>query len=444
MKEVSMKIRIVISLCLLVSFLSSGFTEEKMNMVPVMKGLSSFTVNGGHCLLSNGTHQFLAFYDGDHQITVAKRELGSMDWDFVKLPERVGWDSHNRIVIFFDRDGQLHLTGNMHNVPLKYYRTKNPGDIHSFMPIHTWAGHYEKRVTYPSLLKLRDGSCHMMYRHGGSGNGMRLLVHYDEKTQTWSGSGEGFINGMNQTPPCNAYPLGGIVEDNQGVLHIAWCWRETPDVLTNFDICYAKSDDGGATWKNWNGQLFTLPMTPDNVEVVESIPQNHGLINGGSLCVDQDGNPYIGYTRFDENQHNQMFVATPDRGQWKVRQITNWDQTFHFSGRGSIPAYPPIPRVSVNPDGTIQVAYSFSMVEPRQGSFTCTRDELLTHSPGEFAVQEAKSARQGIANVRATCVGPLPRGEQHYMVQKTAPANRDRKPENPMEPQMIYIYEIQP
>ena len=107
---------------------------------------------------------------------------------------------------------------------------------------------------------------------------MRILVHYDETSQKWSGTGP-FINGRDAVPDCNAYPFGvtvedsggefpseGIVEDHQGVLHIAWCWRDTPDVVTNFDICYAKSTDGGITWRKWDGTELELPITPENAE----------------------------------------------------------------------------------------------------------------------------------------------------------------------------------
>ncbi|MBD3266367.1 hypothetical protein GF373_06825, partial [bacterium] len=389
-----------------------------------------------------GTHQYLAFYDSDHQMTVAKRKLGESKWDFETLPEKVGWDTHNKIVIFRDRQGYLHVTGNMHNDPLNYYRSAKPGDIHSFQAIHKWSGFKEKRVTYPKLLKLRDGSCHMMYRHGGSGNGMRILVHYDEKTKTWTGPNSAFISGMQRKPPCNAYPFGPIREDRNGVLHITWCWRETPDVLTNFDICYAKSTDGGYHWKSWGGKEFALPITPKTAEVVDPIKQRSGLINGGSLATDSQGRPYIGYTRFDGNKHNQMYIATPVGGKWKIIQLTNWKEYFWFEGRGSIPGYPPIPRVSIDGSDTIHVRYSFSLVEPKQGVMAFTREELISKKPGGFAIKEAEEAKKGIANIRATCIGPLPKGEAHYMVQKNDRPNRDRKPENPLPPQMIYVYEV--
>jgi len=439
--------------------------QIQMRKIPVAKGVASHPVNGGHCLISDGEYQYIAFYDGEHQMTVGKRKLSETEWDLVKLPERVGWDTHNRVVLFQDRKGHLHITGNMHCAPLRYYRTKAPADIHTFGAIHRWTGDYEDRVTYPTLLKLRDGSIHIMYRHGGSGNGMRILVHYDEQTQQWTKTVPVLTNGRNRNPTCNAYPFGGILEDKNGVWHIAWCWRETPDVVTNFDVCYAKSLDRGFSWKSWDGRDLELPITPENAHVVEPIGQKNGLINVGTLVVDGKGRPYIGYTRFDENGHNQIYIATPadpvrgrhDKkssggtsqnvsngvdGKWKIIQLTDWKHRFYFHSRGTIPQYPPIPRVSITKEQKILVTYSYAYAKLRKGQLTLTREQLLTMKPGQYSFRKADDNRQNIPHIRAVNRGPLPPGLTHYMQQEADSPNRDRKPENPKEPTMIYVVEV--
>jgi len=414
--------------------------SEIIRKIPVAEGLASHPVNGGHCLISDETHQYLAFYDGQHQLTVAKRKLGKTKWDFAKLPEKVGWDTHNRIVIFLDRDGCLHLTGNMHCAPLRYYRTQKPGDIHTFKAIHSWTGQYENRVTYPNLLQLKDGSSHIMYRHGGSGNGMRLLVHYDERSKTWTGTGQSFISGMDRDPTCNAYPFG-IKEDASGTLHITWCWRETPDVETNFDICYAKSMDNGLTWQRWDGTKLDLPIHPGNADAADRIPQKKGLMNGGSLVIDKNGFPSIGYTCFDSDGYNQLFIATPVGKSWKVVQLTDWDKRFWFKGRGTIPEYPPIPRLTMVDGETIHVRYAWNRLTPRSGRIAFTRERLLTMKPGDYELLSVSKKTSPIPNRRATNIGPLPEGQVHYMQQEAARPNRDRKPANPKKPTMIYIVE---
>ncbi len=424
--------QLTICLCIILSTYSSN--AETINKIPVAKGLASHPVNGGRCLVSDGEYQYLAYYDAEHQMTVAQRKLSETNWRFTKLPEKVGWDTHNKILMFLDREGFIHVTGNMHCVSLKYYRSRKPRDIEVFDAIHKWSGKNENRVTYPNLLVRRDGSLHMMYRHGGSGNGKRILVHYNEEDQTWTGTGDAFISGMEHNPTCNAYPFGGIQEDANGVLHIAWCWRETPDVVTNHDICYAKSLDGGHTWLRWDGTKYDLPIRPENAEVVDDIPQRAGLMNGGSQAIDESGNPHIGYTRFDKNGFNQMYVATPQDGQWKIVQVSNLNKKFWFEGRGTIPEYPPIPRVS----------WSGGKIHIREGNeeLAISRDELLKMKAEQFAYQKVAQSGLGLSDIRAANIGPLPKGQKHYMQQQVDKPNRDRKPENPKEPTMIYVVEI--
>lgn len=424
--------QLVFCVCLMLLAYSSN--AETITKIPVAKGLASHPVNGGRCLISDGEHQYLAFYDAQHQMTVAQRKLGGTNWRFTKLPEKVGWDTHNKILMFLDRDGFIHVTGNMHCASLKYYRSRKPHDIQTFDAIHKWSGKNENRVTYPSLLILRDGSLHMMYRHGGSGNGKRILVHYNEKDQTWTGTGEAFISGMDHKPTCNAYPFGVIKEDAKGVLHIAWCWRETPDVETNHDICYAKSLDGGHTWMRWDGTKYELPIRPENAEVADDIAQRSGLMNGGSLAIDKDGNPYIGYTRFDENGFNQMYVATPQNGQWKIVQVSNLNKKFWFEGRGTIPESPSIPRVS----------WSGGKLHIREGNkeLIVTRNELLELKAEQLVYHKASQSGSGLPHIRTTNSGPLPKGQKHYMQQQVDKPNRDRKPDNPKEPTMIYVVEV--
>lgn len=443
MKHIRHEIAVVIYLwlCFAGQSWSTEADQGYIRKIPVAKGLASHPVNGGHCLISDGKYQYIAFYDGDHQLTVGKRKLSEINWDFAKLPERVGWDTHNKILLFQDRKGYLHLTGNMHCAPLKYYRTTAPADIHTFQGIHTWTGDYEDRVTYPTLFKLRDGSIYLMYRHGGSGNGMRILIHYNEENQWWAKAVPALTNGMDRNPTCNAYPLG-LLEDNNGVWHFAWCWRETPDVVTNFDICYAKSLNRGATWTTWDGRVLDLPITPENAGVVERIPQKSGLMNGGNFVVDTKGRPYIGYTRFDKDGYNQLYVATPVGETWKIIQLTGWTHRFYFEGRGSIPESPPTPRVSITLNQKIQINYGNRHAKPSKGQFLLTREQLLTSRPGEYTIQKAEDPAPAVPNIRAVNSGPLPEGQAHYMQQETDRPNRDREPDNPREPTMIYIVEV--
>ena len=78
-----------------------------------------------------------------------------------------------------------------------------------------------------------------------------------------------------------------------GAIYLSWVWRETWDVATNHDICFAVSHDGGVTWQKSTGETYELPITESKAEVIWKVPQNSNLINQTSMTVGDDGNPYI-------------------------------------------------------------------------------------------------------------------------------------------------------
>ena len=98
---------------------------------PIAHSLDIAPVWSGHpvsfALLTQGSRQFVAYYDAARVLTVATRRLTDTTWTTVKLPVVTGWDSHNYIALAADRDGQLHLSANMHVNPLVYFRTKTAG-----------------------------------------------------------------------------------------------------------------------------------------------------------------------------------------------------------------------------------------------------------------------------------------------------------------------------
>jgi len=101
--------------------------EESLDISTVPAG---FPV--GFCLLTQGHRQYVAYYDAKRRMTVASRTLKENKWQYQVLPSKIGWDSHNYITMTIDDEGYLHLSGNMHCVPLIYFRTTKPWDITTF------------------------------------------------------------------------------------------------------------------------------------------------------------------------------------------------------------------------------------------------------------------------------------------------------------------------
>jgi hypothetical protein len=95
-----------------------------------------------------------------------------------------------------------------------------------------------------------------LYRDGSSGNGNLVMNRYDVKTAKWFRVQRNMIDGESTR---NAYWQAFV--DQQGTIHLSWVWRETPDVISNHDVCYAKSIDKGKTWQKTTGEKYRLPIT---------------------------------------------------------------------------------------------------------------------------------------------------------------------------------------
>lgn len=288
----------------------------------------------GFCLLTHENHQFAAYYNERHQMVVARRGIDERQWQKVELPSKIGWDSHNYITMAVDAMGHLHLAGNMHCVPLIYFRTREPGDITTFARL-PMTGQEEQRCTYPKFLHDADGNLLFTYRSGGSGNGRRFYNRYDVSMQSWARfldsplfEGEGRRN---------AYPLGPT-RGPDGLFHIVWVWRETPDCATNHDLSYARSRDL-KNWESAHGQPVRLPLTLGQTKLcVDPIPVGGGIINGcEKLAFDSHHRPMISYHKRDGDGFMQIYVARFRRGEWQRHAITTWDKTIDFGGGGAMP-----------------------------------------------------------------------------------------------------------
>ena len=284
-------------------------------------------------LVTRGTQQFAAFYDANQNMTVASRTLGSTIWKLQRLPSVVGWDSHNYVAMAIDESNQIHVSGNMHGVPLIYFRTKTALDITSFATLDTMVGTNEQSVTYPVFFNGPAGNLIYEYRDGVSGAGNTIFDSYSASNQTWTRlldspllDGEGLRN---------AYPEGPVLGPD-GYFHLVWVWRETPDASTNHDLSYARSRDL-VHWEAGNGRALTLPVTLENADIVDPVPMNGGMINNNTrVGFDAQNRPMIAYHKFDAAGNTQLYEARLETGKWVVHQATDWTYRWVIGGSGSL------------------------------------------------------------------------------------------------------------
>jgi hypothetical protein len=297
--------------------------------------------NQSNTLITDGSVQYAAFYDADRHLVLAKRVLGSDQWVTAKsrYTGNVA-DAHNTVAIAVDGAGYLHVAWDHHNNPLNYARGTAPGSL-ELGPKQPMTGSLEEQVTYPMFFRQPDGGLLFLYREGRSGRGNVVLNKFDPTTNQWTQVQKNLIDGENVR---SAYLAATI--DAQGTLHLAWNWRDSPDVATNHDLCYAKSTDGGVTWTTTAGTPLALPITAATAEYVLKIPQNSKLMNPPSLTTDPAGRPLIAsYWAPGGPDVPQFHVVRHDGKTWSATQITSRTTSFELRGGGT--KRPPISRAAI-------------------------------------------------------------------------------------------------
>jgi hypothetical protein len=347
-----------------------------------------------------------------------------------------------------DAAGDLHLSGNMHCVPLIYFRTEIPGDITSlkWLPM---TGKQEDRCTYPNFFRDASGRLLFQYRDGGSGNGSQLYNVYDASSKTWSR--------LLQTPlfdgegQRNAYVQGPVAGPDQ-LFHVVWVWRETPDCATNHDLSYARSRDL-IHWETAAGEPVELPIklrTPGLI--VDPAPVGGGMINGGQkLVFDAKHRPLIAYHKSDKNGNMQIYAARFEGTQWHSQVLTDWQQPVKFSGGGTMPFIgisltTPQPfgdndwtlRFHHRDYGTGLIGFRNDTLQPVKATPALHRPEY----PAEMLRSAMGSAEFGVQQARDLGSSGEPK-VRYVMVWETLPPNHDRSRTDPLpKPSTLRVFKL--
>lgn len=333
--------------------------------------------------------QFVAFYNDAQQVVLARRRLGSDNWE-VQVTSFTGTatDAHMGISLGIDANGYLHMSWNAHNTQLRYARSREPYSLN--MRTRSMIGSQESSVTYPQFYNLPDGKMLFMYRDGASGNGNLVINRWDPVTRTWTRLHSNLLDGQGQR---NAYWQATV--DRQGRVHLSWVWRETPDVATNHDMCYAYSDDGGLTWKKSDGTPYTTPITAATAEYAWYIPQNSELINQTSMATDAQGRPYI-VTYFNDASTGgipQIQLIYHDGQQWRKTQVGQRTLDFSLSGGGTkrIPLARPQIVVEQGEQPVVHVIY-----RDQERNFAVTVATCRDLNAGQWEIRDIYSESVGM------------------------------------------------
>jgi hypothetical protein len=314
----------------------SAPTPAAVRVLPVGLGWARNSINAvvfrGSSVASYGDVQYTAYYDADERVVLAKRTLGSDDWEVsrTRYSGKVS-DAHDAISLGVDGKGVLHMAWGGHNRPLLYVHAVRPGslELSDTLPM---TGRNEARVTYPQFYRLADGDLLFLYRDGESGSGDVMLNRYDVQSGAWRVVSHPLIAGGGQR---NAY-MNTLAVDEKGGWHLSWVWRETPDVASNHDVLYAYSPDQGKSWRRSDGTAYSLPIDAGSAEVAWPVTQGSELINQTSMTVDGRGRPVVAtYWREPGSEVPQFRVVWRDGGRWRMNEVGHRTQPFRLSGGGT-------------------------------------------------------------------------------------------------------------
>ena len=284
--------------------------------------------------ISVGPIVYLAYYNAVRELTVARIDTRTGKVQKKPLNNKFkGWDAHNYITLAYDKDGFLHVSGNMHDAPLIYARTTRPDDFDSLTLVNKMIGKDETSVTYPRFFKFPDGSLGFSFRSGHSGDGDEFINKF-ENGQWIRLLSKPLFAPDSVGAPANAYHTD-YTSGPDGYFHVAWVWRHKSGADFNFNVNYARSRDL-KNWEDSQGRKLALPITPSSSEIVDAIPIKGGLLNNIRLAFDANGAPVISYLKYDKDGNSQLYHARHEDKGWKIVQATNWKYRWAFDYGGTL------------------------------------------------------------------------------------------------------------
>jgi hypothetical protein len=233
-----------------------------------------------------------------------------------------------------------------------------------------------------------------------------------------------------------------MTTDIRGAIHLSWVWRETPDVATNHDLCYAKSTDGGKSWQKSSGEKYQLPITAKSAEYVWRIPQGSELINQTSMCADAEGKPYIAtYWRPQGTEVPQYHLIYQEGGNWRLSQVSQRRTPFSLSGGGTRRIPISRPQVVVRSSGAKTEALVIFRDSERGNRVSVASCADLRR--GLWATQDL--TREAVGMWEPTYDHRLWNQQKklHLFVQNVGQGQGDERLEE-IPPQMVYILEWLP
>jgi hypothetical protein len=305
--------------------------------------------NGGQNYVAARGYEYASWTRSDGHPVIAQRSHRRGGWstptDLSGILGTQVADGHNYTSLGVDGNGFVHVSGNMHAVPLKYCRSNSADSIASFSA-QTMADGNIDHVTYPTFTPLPNGDLLFFYRNGFSGDGNSYLKRYSVSSGTWAQVAM-VIDGVSEGQ--SAY-TGLLVPSQDGSkLGLSGNWRVSGSPVSNADVWFIQSADGGVTWTDVNGTAVALPMTHATSPLAYPHAQNTGLLNTANLDWDSSGHPHLAFLDYDASGKSNVRHVWWNGSAWLNEFVTFGTYQMSLSP-------PPLPDGSIIVDGTVSRA----------------------------------------------------------------------------------------
>ncbi|MCX7824164.1 MAG: BNR repeat-containing protein [Verrucomicrobiae bacterium] len=253
-------------------------------------------------------------------------------------------DAHRNPTLHVAGDGHLYIFYGAHGHPTRVVKSAAAYDISAWIRKPDLP---DEKTTYPQPWQLKAGELFVSWRGqplsavreskdaAGQPPGWRFSVSRDGGS-TWDAPTD-LVRFQDATAYAitiaeeGAYPrkihitwsrLGGGTEKEQKEKHL-WARR--------YNVYYARSEDGGATWKRSDGTHYTLPITEAAAEKIYDSGQ-HGVWLK-DIQLDPQGNPCILFIDADVATYASAWkFARHAGGRWDVSDVAASDHMYDDGG----------------------------------------------------------------------------------------------------------------
>ena len=328
---------------------------------------------------------------------------GSWSWESVLVEDRTVFDQwHTAPSIEIDKDGQVHVVYNMHNIPWQYKRTSQPHDIQSFefhgqyvsqeqidlwkfnnstsFPSFGFAEIPGTQITYPRFEKDPNGELYLTYRFASRPKRSwpertfaTGLAEYSRAEQSWTAIGEplnvtsadfDFHPDAPLTSTAFAAKTGwtayhpSMVFDNQSGIGVLMLWRSGTAGASTSKPCFAWSDNK-LDFETLEGVSLALPLQPEECSNL-GYSDSKSFYNVADSEMDSQGNIYLTLSPTDSSSLLLSYSAST--GQWKEEESPSGASEIFVDMEDNLWAVSSGPKVHkrTSSTGAWQEIYSYS------------------------------------------------------------------------------------